>query len=144
MVLLLILMTSVIVVAEETNSGVETQDICNYIKEKVVIGGEIPSYVPYKNERFNIYTLDKKPVGSIVSEKGVLKDISCETISDPSYNLYLKDLTTIKNVFDSEKPLKAFNKEKSEGNIDIEGQTVSKSLKAGFTNILLRVAGWFN
>lgn len=143
MVLLLILMTSAIVVAKETNSNVETQDICNYIKEKVEVGGEIPGFIPFQDERFNIYNFDNEVIGHLISEDGVLTSISCTNITNPSYNLYINSLEVAQMIGEGESSLRQFNEAKAKNLIRLEGTSFGKKVKGSITSIIMKIAGWF-
>lgn len=103
----------------------------------------IPGWLPYKDDRFNMYTLNSTAIGHITFEKGVITSINCTTISNPTFNVYLKDDKTISDIYDSKSPAGAYEAKKRAGDIRIEGIGFTKKTKGAFTNFGIWVMSWF-
>jgi hypothetical protein len=129
--------------AEEIDKG---KELCSSIIGDMEIssGVKIPQGIPYNNEVFNIYTGENEAVGHITIEKKEVSSAGCELDENPTYDIFIKDISTIKDISDSENPIDALNKKISDKEIEIKGKSTGKKLKGFFTRIGLKMAGWFN
>ncbi len=135
-----------LVSAQENNGlGVNIGDLsCNQIAFLVShLNATIPSFVPYTNEVFNFY-IGEEFFAEIVLEEKQVKEAFCEVNEERTYDVYIKDIQTIKDISDSENPLDEYHSKKSAGEIQIKGATFGKSVKQFFVNIGLKIVGWFN
>lgn len=144
--MIMLLMITAVTAQENTTEPAQVQtdnEICSYMKEAFVLGGELPSYIPYGNEVINGFDMNENPAGTIVTEDGKLKEITCIPQEEPSYILHVDSVDTIREIRNSEKPMKALDKAMSEDRITIEGTSFGKDFKGFFTRIAVTVGGWF-
>jgi len=144
--ILLIAMSFVIAIPEpeliSANVGV---DLCNYVFNSISIetGTAVPSAIPYKEERFNIYTLTNSPVGNLILTDGVVESYSCDTIENPTFNVYIEGKDTIDEILGAESMVDELVSKLNSKEIKVEGQTTGKKIKGFFTKIGLNIASWF-
>jgi hypothetical protein len=119
------------------------KEICDYfIEEKGITAGEssVPSYIPYKNDVINAYTLDGEIIGHIVINNRVVTSIDCELTEKPNFILKVKDLDVVKSINSISSLNNALNNE----DIVIEGQSLGKKLKNIFAKLGIRIASIFD
>jgi parallel beta-helix repeat protein len=123
----------------------EENEECNYLIEilKLKENSSLPSFLPYKNEIFNIYTLDNKIIGHVEIKNNLIISFGCNLKENPTYNVYIKDTKIIENILNADSSIDAFNKAKKRNLIKIEGTRVSKKIKQGFVNLGLLIVGFF-
>ncbi|HIG95087.1 MAG: hypothetical protein QT05_C0046G0003 [archaeon GW2011_AR13] len=122
------------------------KDLCSQ-SEKInneIANTELPSGVPYKNEIFNLYEGEETYIASLVIKENKIESFGCEMNENPTYNIYIKDVQTLKEIIESNAPLKIFNEKKSNGDIQIKGVTAGKKFKQFWINFGLKIAGWFS
>ena len=102
----------------------------------------VPGFVPYGNERVNIYDLQNRSVGHVITEDSVVAAVGCQTVDEPTYEVYVQDLATVDRILHSESPLNQLQDEKRARNVRIEGTSLAKRVKQGFTMTAARVLGW--
>lgn len=140
-ILILVLLSSAMFVYAD-----EGDELCAYLTEDlgVTTGMEIPSYVPYSNEVFNIYTKDGQTVGSVVIEESVVTGISCEETEGATYNIYISGKSTIDDVINSSSKADVIDQKLDDDEIVIEGQTFTKRVKNFFTVLGIEMGSWFS
>jgi hypothetical protein len=103
----------------------------------------IPKYIPYGNERMNIYLSPDEFLANLVTEDRKLKSIGCKEVNDPTYNIYIKKFNVVEEIKESDNPIDFINDKIKNKEIDIQGVTASKKIKGFFTKITIRIASWF-
>ena len=121
-------------------------EICDYIinHEKFSVGKTLPDKVPYSNEVANLYTLDEELIGHIIIVDKIVTEMNCTEVVEPTYNVYIKDVDTIKDIESAESPADEVDDKMSAGDIIIKGTSFGKKTKALFTRIVIKVASWFS
>ncbi|MDA3837102.1 MAG: hypothetical protein PF542_05765 [Nanoarchaeota archaeon] len=104
-----------------------------------VIGYEIPSQVPYKNEIFNLY-ISEEIFGSIIIKKGILTDFSCEINNNQTYDVYIKNYEVFARFTGEGDIVEILNTAIANKDIEIKGKGMGKKLKWFFSRIGLK---WF-
>lgn len=125
---------------------VSANEICEYvtIEQEVEEGKFLPSFLPYSNEVFVMYNNDEV-IGHVIVEDKEITSVGCtETDSEATYTVEIKDLQTVKDVFESNNTIDVFDKKISNKDIDVKGATFTKSVKLFFTKIGLKIGSWFN
>ena len=126
---------------------VSAEGICSYIQDdlQATVGKEIPSYIPYGNEVFNVKSSETEKVGYIAIEDSVITDIGCnDSLENATYVLYVKNLDTVKTIATSESPADALDQAMSDGDLTLEGQSFGKKLKASIMRFGIKIASWFS
>ncbi|MFH1212308.1 MAG: hypothetical protein V1659_05290 [Candidatus Woesearchaeota archaeon] len=125
----------------------DAAEICSYLKEKVAEfnsnGGKLPGAVPYSNELFVMYTQTNDLIGHVKLENKAVTSVECTAAENPTYNAHIKNIDSLKDIFDSESPVKEFNSKMAHKDIIIKGTTTGKRIKGTFTRWTMRIAGWF-
>lgn len=147
----MLMLSSFAVLGEDDTIAVPTlisaeNDVCSYMLNNlnIKVGTEFDKAIPYKNERFNAYKHDGTVVGHIVIEDREVTSVGCDLTTDQTFNIYVKDLDTVKYIAESEKPIDAFNEKLSSKDIEIKGEQVTKKIKGFFTKVGVRIASWFS
>ena len=107
-----------------------------------VIGLEVPTGIPYSNERFNIF-VDGVEEGFIIIENKNITDAGCFIIEEPTYNVQIDSWETIEQVSNSTNPIDALTKVLNGNEIELKGVNVIKSVKAVFTEMMITIFSWF-
>ena len=107
------------------------------------LGGEIPSFIPYQNEIFNMY-LGNESFGHLSIEGGVLSDFSCEKSEDATYELIISNENIFENLNSNSSVVDTLNEKIKSKEIEINGLSFGKKAKWFFTKIALSVVGWFS
>jgi hypothetical protein len=116
------------------------RDLIN--KTGAVSGAIVPGFMPYKNERINIYNPEDILIGHLETSDGVVSSISCAELENPTIIATITDLSVIDEILDSEKPLKELNNKIGE-DIILNGQGFASSAKIVFARFGLRIASLF-
>ena len=126
-------------------TAVASASVCeNIIQDlKLRTGLYMPKFLPYKNERFNVYTLQNETVGHMIIEKGVITSVNCTQIENPTYLLYIKDDIAVKEIKNNDKPAKDLDKKIAAAEIKLRGASFTKKVKGTLTRIGVKIAGWF-
>jgi len=120
-------------------------EICDYIlnHDKFSVGEEIPDKVPYSNEVANFYTIDGDVIGHMVLEDKIVIEVNCTETTEPTYNVYILNLNTIKDIEEAESPVDEVDDKISEGEIIIEGTSFGKKAKALAIRSVIKIISWF-
>ena len=123
----------------------EGAEICDYIlnHDKFSVGEEIPDNIPYSNEVANFYIIDGDIIGHMVLEDKVVLEANCTETIEPTYNVYILNLDTIKDIEYAESPVDEVDNKISEGEIIIEGTNFGKKVKALGLRVIIKVVSWF-
>ena len=122
----------------------QTNEICDYLTDNLSLEDKaVPGFIPYGNERANIYTQNNQTVAHVITEQRNITSVGCEEIDAPTYTVYVHDSQTLERIFYSDKPLSQLEDEKKEGYIEVRGETFTKQLKNTATNLATRVLSWF-
>ena len=118
---------------------------CEYLIEKMKLkeGKVLPTGLPYQNEVFNIYTQDKRIIGSVSIEDGAIVSFGCDLGENPTYKVYIKEKKVIDSIFDAKSQIDGYNEAKRKGLIKIVGVTLRKKVKQKFIGVMLSMIGWF-
>lgn len=121
------------------------ENICSYLTEDLGIseGITLESYVPYKDEVFNVYTKGNEAVGHLKLENRTITSIGCSAAKNPTYNVHVKNLGTVKSIVNSENQFNEFNSQLKDDSISLEGTSAPKKMKGFFTKIGIGIASWF-
>jgi uncharacterized membrane protein len=140
LILLIISIINVSIILAQTPS-----EICDYLNTnyKDLEGQELPSFIPYKNEIFNIYTNDDLEIGYLEIKDGTIQKFECNMHDKPTYKVFIQGLETFEKIESSDDPIGTLNTMISNKEIKIEGQTMFKSMKKTLSNLLLKIASWF-
>jgi len=120
-------------------------EICEYFTQDLGIntGATIPRFIPYKNDVFNVYS-QNEPIGLMELKNGEIIKIECGKLSEkPTFSIYIKDIDTIKDIFESESPVDEFNNKLKSKDLDIRGNNITSKIKGFFTRLIAGVAGLF-
>jgi len=120
------------------------QDICAQMIDLAKPGEYLPSFLPYKNEVFNVYDLNNNPAGHITIENRMVVSSGCTLADDPTYTIYVEDGQTIKDIRESSDSAEAYIDNIKSGTLDIEGQSFWRKFKGSMTNGFAAVASWFS
>ena len=123
----------------------EGNEICNYAMDELNVyeGRFVPSGIPFSNEIFDAYDMEGNPLGHIKIEDKKITEVSCTTVNESTYNIYLKDLQTLKDIKASEHKLDTLD-DKLGKEIIVEGTSIGKSVKLFFSKFGLKVGSWFS
>ncbi len=143
-ILIILLIVPFVYAGNETTNS-EGKELCDYIfaKTNIEIGTSVPKMIPYKNERFNVFTNQDEPVGHLIFEDGLVTSYNCEQIEEPTYNVIVVGKSTIDDIRDSESPIKALNEKLGNKEIDLNGVTFGKQFKGFITKLSLSIASIF-
>ena len=143
--ILIILLIVPFVFADNETVSSEGKELCDYIfaKTNIKMGTSVPKMIPYKNERFNVFTNKDELVGHLIFEDGLVTSYNCESIEEPTYNVIVKGKSTIDDIMDSESPIKVLNKKLGNKEIDLKGVTFGKQFKGFMTKLGLSIASVF-
>lgn len=111
-------------------------------KTRAVNGATVPSFIPYKNERINIYNPENVLVGHIKTEQGIVSSIDCEELEEPTLVAKIIDLSVIDEILDSENPLKELNN-RIGNDIILDAQGFIRSAKLIFAKLSINIASLF-
>ncbi|MBW2968164.1 hypothetical protein KY362_06780 [Candidatus Woesearchaeota archaeon] len=119
--------------------------LCDYVLTNFRInkGNQIGSRFTYSDETFNAYLADGTPVGHLVLRDKKVFQVGCEVQQTPTYNVYVKDLQTVRDVFNAADKIDMFDDKLSDGSIRIEGQRFTKKVKGGMTRAMVKIISWF-
>lgn len=115
----------------------DPKEICNYIKEKAE-GKHIPKGMPYSNEVMNIYTLEEEIVGNLIIKDKTMETVTCTENNKPTFKVYIKDLKTAEDIFNSDNRIDAFKNKLSDKEIIIKGVKFFKKIKLSLSKIMLK------
>lgn len=121
-------------------------EICDYLTKDLGLstGVTIPSSIPYKNEVFNVYSNKDTIEGTFTIANGTVTNFTCDVISkDNTYDIFVKDKKTVKDLEEADDKLGAFNSALGDF-IEIKGKTFGKKSKMFFTRIALTISSWFS
>ncbi|NQV08576.1 hypothetical protein HQ529_01845 [Candidatus Woesearchaeota archaeon] len=123
----------------------EAEDMCDYIITEADSYDEItvPGGIPYNNEIMNVYLMSEEPVGSFIIEEKIVTEYNCSLMDVPTYNIYVEDVQTIKDINDAESPLDELNNKIKNKEIVVQGINFSKKFKFFFTKAAIRIGSWF-
>ena len=122
----------------------EEVSLCqDFMNKEGLIGFEMPSFVPYKNEVFHIYYQDDSALGFIEVIDGKIVGAACEIQGEPTFVVYDKEDETLLNIVNSENPLKTFNQARADDDLIIKGVTFGKKVKGTFANFAASIASLF-
>ena len=93
---------------------------------------QIPDFVPYSDEIFNLYIQEENLSGSIIIENSSFKSIACENNKNATYEIHIKNLNTVEDIVKSEDFLGTYNEKIGNNEIEIKGVTVGKKIKMVF------------
>ena len=118
--------------------------ICTALQNTGMTAGmDVPGYVPYKNERINVYTNEGQVVASVILTDKTVTSLTCNSTTDPTMNVYVQDAQTVTDVFNAASPIDAAHQKVKAGAVRIEGVTPAKKVKTFFAKIGLGIASWF-
>lgn len=103
---------------------------------------EIPGGIPFSDDVFDVYIDDEFFVSFELVDKKI-SGMSCDVSEDVSYNVYVS-LDLIEQVDGVEDYVEFYNEKKKNGELVIDAVGFGKSVKLGFINFGLWVAGWFS
>lgn len=127
---------------QDVSKNINIEEIRSFF-ENIEEGFELPGYVPYKNEKFNIYTNEGLDVGTLILENKKFKGFDRVISEDFTYKIYLKDMETINSIINSENPLDKFNELKKSKELKIEAKGVFGKVKTGIISFFAKIAGFF-
>jgi len=104
----------------------------------------IPDGIPFGDDVFDVYVGDEFVVSFELKEKK-LSGVGCEVSEDVGYNVYISeklvgDINEGKLVMSVD----LYNELKDSGDLKIDAVGFGNSVKLGFVNFGLWVAGWFS
>jgi len=100
---------------------------------------EIPSGIPYSNERVNVY-ISNDFYASIIIEDKILTSLDCELLLDPTYNVYLENEGVLTATYASvDEVMQLVN----DGTVVIEPQTFVSNVKYTLSKMALKMVSWF-
>lgn len=100
---------------------------------------EIPSGIPYSNERVNVYIANDF-YASIIIEDKILTSLDCELLLDPTYNVYLENEGVLTATYASvDEVMQLVN----DGTVVIEPQTFVSNVKYTLSKMALKMVSWF-
>ena len=144
--LFITLLALLITIFSITLVSADTTEICEYIKTdlKAEVGKTIPSFIPFKNEKLNAYTLDNDPIGNAIMENSKIKSIECtKTIDDPTIEVFIKDKQTLMDIKESTKKADTINQKIKDKEIIIKGITFTKKIKTFFMKLGIKISALF-
>lgn len=123
----------------------EEIQICDYVLTnfRVDAGNKIGSTFTYSDETFNAYTADGRPIGHLVLREKEVTSVGCGVLQTPTYNVYVKDLATIEEIFNAKNRLDIFEEKLSDDSIRLEGVRFTKKIKGSMTKAVIKVWSWF-
>jgi hypothetical protein len=124
-----------------TSSIVMAKD-CEEYSSKFGSDIELPKFIPYKNEIFNIYVNDSV-VASLKIEDRIVKDFMCESQEKSTYNVYLSSWDVVDTISESENTIDSLKENMKNKNITIKGVGFGKQVKGFFSKMGLTIASWF-
>ncbi|MBT4376779.1 hypothetical protein HOD29_05375 [archaeon] len=113
-------------------------DMLNGFKDEIV-GQEIPSQIPYKNEIFNVY-IAEEIFGNIVIEESIVKDFGCVVNDEVTYRVYILDGGVLLDFAETEEVMELVQEKLDNKEILVKGVGLGKKIKWSFTKLLLK---WF-
>lgn len=121
----------------------ENSSICNKFSQEDIENFKVPSFVPFSSEKINVFIEDNFEAGITLEDKNI-KEISCLEIENPSYEVYISKNSIIREFRESENPVDLYNKKIKSGEIVIQSQKFTNSIKIKFLNFLSRILGFFS
>ncbi len=123
----------------------EANEICDYAINELgaSVDKTIPSYVPFKNEVLNAYTLDSTVIGHAKIEDGKITSIGCNETINPTIEVLIKDKGTLEDIKNAESKADTVNQKIKDKEIIIKGVTFTKKVKMFFVKIGLKISSWF-
>lgn len=120
-------------------------EICSYVVDErnVTAGMVIPSFLPYPNDRFMLYTQDEELIGHVIIRNREIVSIDCTEIDTPTFVVSIKDLSTVQHLFTSQTPVSTLDSYIAQQHIRFEGQSFGKKTKQFFTRVGIKIASWF-
>ncbi len=97
-----------------------------------------PLSLIYKNERINILIQDTDTKISIEIKEGKVVEISDSIKNDYTLSILVKGEQTVTDIFDSDNPIKQFNKAKADKEIIISPRGLASKVKWFFIGFLLK------
>ncbi len=127
-----------------TISMVSANDLCQELIERteVVEDASIPRYLPYRNDKINIFDPNEELIGHLETSNGKVESIGCEALDEPNIHAYISDLEVIDIILDSDDPLKELNARLKE-DIILEGQSFGSQTKLVVSRMFIRIASLF-
>lgn len=118
--------------------------VCDYMMQEMGITTDmkLPGFLPYGNERINVYTQNVEIVGHIVTEKKIITSISCDVIEDETYVVKVANVGAVQSVMEAESPVDALNSALGD-TITVEPKTTMKTVTNFFARMGLGIASWF-
>ena len=106
---------------------------------------EIPKWVPFKNDIFDVYIDDEFFLSVELIDKKV-GEVSCEVPNDTTYNVYLSSGLMAEISEDNEEvnPIDFYNQKRKSGELEIKAIGFVRKIKMGFINFGLKIASWFS
>ena len=130
--------------AAAVQADTRAEELCRFMDETLSIDKKIPSYIPYSDEVFTIYTdPDRVVVGSIVIEDKTVISFGCEASEEPTYEVFVYSKEVVEEIMASERPVNALNKALKEGTIDVKAQSLGGKIKTAAARFITRIAAWF-
>ena len=124
--------------------GTRGNDICIFLQREFSLQGDVPSYIPYKNEVIAGYTNSGELIGTLKTVDGKLNAIECTQAEEPTFIVRVKDLQTIKDIMGSVNPVDTLDEKLSSGDLSIEGTSFGRNIATFFTRIAVTVGSWFS
>lgn len=123
-----------------TQSNETSKDLFNLIIKnyQIKVDMSIPSYIPFQNEKFNIYTAQKEFVGTLTIEKGIITNLSKEILNDQTYDVYV-DFEKLFAIEINKGEEVDFNKILDAADVKLEGKTFAKKTKGVFMKMALGI-----
>ncbi|MFT4282805.1 MAG: hypothetical protein ACMXX6_00080 [Candidatus Woesearchaeota archaeon] len=106
-------------------------------------GAKVPSILPYKNERINVFK-SSEIIGSLETSGGVIESFGCNELEDPSLLVTITDLSVIDDILKANNTIKELNNKISSDEILVEGTSFGSRAKVFSSRIVLRVVSWFS
>ena len=92
-------------------------------------GKEIPSFVPFSYEVFNLFTFANQSVASVEIADRKIVGVNCSRHRNATYEVFFKDLDVLTRITTADYVLDAYRYEKKQGNIKLVGVRFGQMVK---------------
>ncbi|MDP3965933.1 MAG: hypothetical protein Q8Q04_00175 [archaeon] len=138
--LFIVLLLGFVSAFEYNGTNVTCEDLGEI--ENQILGAEVPSILPYKNEIFNVY-FKNESLGNLHIEEGVITDFSCGKNENATYELKINNESLFENPDSNYSTIDFLNQKLDNKEIEVNGITFGKKIKWFFTTIAIKIMSLF-
>lgn len=141
--ILLVALSMSVVAADTCNP--EAQNACSVLTELGVVQGvSVPGIIP-SEATINAYLLNGTVLANFEVVDGVLETITCCNESEQyTHTAYIENSAVIEEIRDSTEPLKLAEQKLDSGEIVLEAESFTDSVRLSVGKFFLKIGSWFS